>query len=95
MICRHQAQNQKENKCHDYFIRHQSITRLGLQKVSTGQRRRIEKHSARDIVTCRLSEWKSKKAICPYDCNIKSCSQKEQGQSDLDKFNQKQKTLNS
>jgi len=33
---------------------------------------------------CRLSEWKKKLKVCPYDKKIKSCSRKPKAQMILD-----------
>lgn len=37
----------------------------------------------RDRHMCRLTEWKKKLKVCPYDSEIKSCSKRDKGQEEL------------
>jgi len=72
-----------EGRCHDYYIRHVSTRRLKTIKFKSGSKKRVEGSYAKDVVMCRLCEWKRKHGTCPYDLNIKAQSKVKPGQTIL------------
>jgi hypothetical protein len=44
----------------------------------------ISHRELKDIVMCRLSEWKRRKKVCPYDNSIRSCCARPKGQKAID-----------
>ena len=72
--CKYAERNEKERKCSNYFwsirdgkfIKYNDNPQMILGEKIQGY------HKSKVMVMCRLSEWKKKKGVCPYDSSIQS-----------------------